>query len=110
MLMENGSGSGSIVGSSHNAADSAANCSCETLSRSTSAKELNNDGEDDEEEEDDENSSTVIICYNLIKWTLCYLRDVLHEVFYVCILIGATYICMYVYTSLRDFGDLFAFT
>ncbi|XP_037817537.1 organic cation transporter-like protein isoform X2 [Lucilia sericata] len=63
MLMDNGSNSGSVVGSSHNAADSMGNCSGgETLSRTTSAKDLNNDEDDDdeeaEEEEDEENTAT----------------------------------------------------
>lgn len=68
MLMDNGSGTGSIVGSAPNiaAVGSLGNCSSgETLSRSTSAKDLNNGEEDDdEEEEDDENSTTVIIMRN----------------------------------------------
>ncbi|KAM7362398.1 organic cation transporter protein isoform 2-T2 [Cochliomyia hominivorax] len=63
MLMDNGSGScsGSIVGSAPNiAAASLGNCSGESLSHSTSAKDLNNgeDDEEDEEEEEDEHSLT----------------------------------------------------
>lgn len=58
MLMENGCGVSGIVGNASNAAGSMVTCSAETLSQTTSAKDLNND---EDEEEDDENNATVII-------------------------------------------------
>lgn len=64
MLMDNGSGNGSIVGSAPNiaAVGSLGNCSSgETLSRSTSAKDLNNGEEDDDEEEEDDSTTVIMI-------------------------------------------------